>query len=74
MPVQSSPAAQHVYLLDRLRGGYVDAGEADGVSKVLSWFSAGRVRIADPDQPKSFPVIKDRPATGVDKFESGFDS
>ncbi len=37
---------QHVFVFDRLHGVYKDLGPATTVDKVLSWFSAGRVRIA----------------------------
>lgn len=38
----------HVFLLDRMRGTYVDAGEATRTDRILSHFSGGRVRIAPP--------------------------
>jgi hypothetical protein len=63
---------QHVHIFDRMRGRYVDAGPADTLSRVLSWFSAGQVKIAPPaKQPEAdaaqAPVEPQQYQTGFDR-------
>lgn len=38
---------KHVFVLDRMRGVYKDLGPATTADKVLAWFSAGKIRIAE---------------------------
>ncbi len=62
-----STQRDHVFLLDRLRGTYVDAGEATRTDRILSRFSGGRVRIAPPRQE-----AEPEPTNGgSDAFEVG---
>lgn len=60
---------QHVHIFDRMRGGYRDVGPADTLSKVLSWFSAGQVKIAPPAKKAEPAPAQVEPQ----QYQTGFD-
>jgi hypothetical protein len=63
---------QHVHIFDRMRGRYVDAGPADTLSKVLSWFSAGQVKIAPPADAQPQAAKAGAPVE-PEQYQTGFD-
>jgi hypothetical protein len=60
----------HTFIFDRMSGQYRDTGPSTTLDRVLSFFSAGQVRIAPVAEQDAKPA---KPAQGVDNFPSGFD-
>ena len=65
--------AQHVFLLDRLKGTYRDAGPATKVDKFAAMFSAGRIRIGPAPESTATTAAQSNSGQGVAAVPSGYD-